>query len=148
MIFPGGLQWHQGLDIAIRAFDKLRRRLPQAEFHIYGDGNMKPDLMNLAEELGLQGRVRFFDPLRIHEIASVMIRYGGGDLVRVLGISGALDTLGSILFKADAGGAREGANPRAVQNELGEGQTLEPSVRSPMRAVTVRPAVVRVGSRP
>ncbi|HQT32013.1 MAG TPA: AarF/UbiB family protein [Thiobacillus sp.] len=34
---------------------------------------------------------------RLHEIASVMIRYGWGDLVRVLGISGVLERAGRIL---------------------------------------------------
>jgi len=34
---------------------------------------------------------------RLHEIATVMIRYGGGDLVRLLGISGALERAGRIL---------------------------------------------------
>lgn len=34
---------------------------------------------------------------RLHEIASVMIRYGWGDLVRVLGISGALEKAGRVL---------------------------------------------------
>ena len=34
---------------------------------------------------------------RLHEIASVMIRYGGGDLVRVLGISGVLERAGRVL---------------------------------------------------
>ncbi|MHB0919282.1 MAG: ABC1 kinase family protein [Thiobacillus sp.] len=34
---------------------------------------------------------------RLHEIASVMIRYGWGDLVRVLGISGALERAGRAL---------------------------------------------------
>jgi glycosyltransferase involved in cell wall biosynthesis len=72
IMFPGGLQWHQGLDIAIQAFAKLRNRLPNAEFHIYGDGNMKPKLMALAQDLGLDGSVRFFNPLRIGQIADVM----------------------------------------------------------------------------
>ena len=72
ILFPGGLQWHQGLDIAIRGFDKLRRQLPEAQFHIYGEGNMKPELVRLAAELGLNGSVRFFEPLRLHEIAGVM----------------------------------------------------------------------------
>lgn len=72
IMFPGGLQWHQGLDIAIRAFARLRGNLPNAEFHIYGDGNMKPELVALAQELGLNGSVKFFNPLRIHEIAAVM----------------------------------------------------------------------------
>ncbi|HQT01088.1 MAG: ubiquinone biosynthesis protein UbiB [Hydrogenophilales bacterium 16-64-46] len=34
---------------------------------------------------------------RLHEIASVMIRYGWGDLVRVLGISGMLERAGRVL---------------------------------------------------
>ena len=34
---------------------------------------------------------------RLHEIASVMIRYGWGDLVRVLGINGVLERAGRIL---------------------------------------------------
>jgi glycosyltransferase involved in cell wall biosynthesis len=72
LLFPGSLQWHQGLDIAIRAFDKVSRALPQAEFHIYGDGNMKPSLIALAAERGFNGRVKFFDSVRIAEIANIM----------------------------------------------------------------------------
>lgn len=72
MLFPGGLQWHQGVDIAIRAFRRIRAALPQAEFHIYGDGNMKPQLVALARELGLDGSVRFFEPLRVQQIAGIM----------------------------------------------------------------------------
>jgi glycosyltransferase involved in cell wall biosynthesis len=72
VLFPGGLQWHQGLDIAIRAFKKLRLGIPDAEFHIYGDGMMKPELVSLANDLGLNGSVRFFNPLRLNEIADVM----------------------------------------------------------------------------
>ncbi len=72
MLFPGGLQWHQGLDIAIRAMQRLRTTIPDLEFHIYGDGNMKPGLQTLAQELNLNGQVRFFQPTSIHEIARIM----------------------------------------------------------------------------
>ena len=72
VIFPGGLQWHQGLDIAIRAFQKLLPRLPEADFHIYGDGNMKARLVEQAAELGLQERVRFFDPVPAQDIPGIM----------------------------------------------------------------------------
>lgn len=72
ILFPGGLQWHQGVDIAIRAFEKLRRQLPGAQFHIYGEGNMKGSLRSLAGELGLNGSVRFFAPLGLRDIAGVM----------------------------------------------------------------------------
>jgi glycosyltransferase involved in cell wall biosynthesis len=72
VIFPGGLQFHQGVDIAIRAIGELRRRLPGVELHIYGEGNMKPGMMRLAEELGLNGSVRFFNPVPIRDIARIM----------------------------------------------------------------------------
>jgi glycosyltransferase involved in cell wall biosynthesis len=72
ILFPGGLQWHQGLDIAIRAFRQVSAQLPQAEFHIYGDGNMKDSLVALTGELGLQDKVRFFNPLPVQEVVSVM----------------------------------------------------------------------------
>jgi glycosyltransferase involved in cell wall biosynthesis len=72
VMFPGGLQWHQGLDIGLRAFEKITREFPQAEFHIYGDGNMKDQLVVLAGELGLNGKVKFFAPRRVQEIARVM----------------------------------------------------------------------------
>jgi glycosyltransferase involved in cell wall biosynthesis len=72
IIYPGGLQWHQGIDIALRAFAILKRKLPDARFHIYGDGSSKWQLMALAEELGLNGSVMFFDPLDLRAIARIM----------------------------------------------------------------------------
>jgi glycosyltransferase involved in cell wall biosynthesis len=72
IIFPGGLQWHQGLDIALRAFQKVSGTMPQTEFHIYGDGNMKHNLMELSRELGLENKVHFFNPVSVREIAGVM----------------------------------------------------------------------------
>jgi glycosyltransferase involved in cell wall biosynthesis len=72
VIFPGGLYWHQGVDIAIRAFQKVAAELAQAEFHIYGDGNTKEALMALTRELDLEGRVRFFDWIPVHQMAEIM----------------------------------------------------------------------------
>jgi glycosyltransferase involved in cell wall biosynthesis len=72
ILFPGGLQWHQGVDIALRAFAQIRSELPQCEFHIYGDGNARESLVCLANELGLNGSVRFFKPRSVREIAGVM----------------------------------------------------------------------------
>ncbi|CAM5798290.1 glycosyltransferase family 4 protein [Rhizobacter fulvus] len=72
IVFPGGLQWHQGLDIAIRAFAVLRRSLPDARFDIYGDGNVKPQLVALAADLGLEGAVRFHEPVPLRAIAQIM----------------------------------------------------------------------------
>ncbi len=72
LIFPGGLQSHQGLDIAIRAFQRVRGEFPEAEFHIYGEGSIKPDLIELARQLGLNESVRFFKPIPVREIAEVI----------------------------------------------------------------------------
>jgi glycosyltransferase involved in cell wall biosynthesis len=57
------------LDIAIRAWQIIIRQHPAAEFHIYGDGNMKEEWTALARQLGLENHVRFFEPLPIHQIA-------------------------------------------------------------------------------
>jgi glycosyltransferase involved in cell wall biosynthesis len=72
IMFPGGLQWHQGLDIAIRAMPMVLEKIPEAEFHIYGDGNMKGELLALVQKLGLTEQIRFFDPLPLSQIAEVM----------------------------------------------------------------------------
>lgn len=72
MIFPGGLQWHQGLDIAVRAFKKVVKEIPTAQFHIYGEGSAKKDLIELIRELGLNSSVRFFEPVSIRKVAQLM----------------------------------------------------------------------------
>ena len=74
IMFPGGLQWHQGLDIAIRAMPAVLKKVPAAEFHIHGDGNKKDELVALTRDLGLTDKVRFFDPRPVSEIAEVMSR--------------------------------------------------------------------------
>jgi glycosyltransferase involved in cell wall biosynthesis len=71
LVYPGSLNWHQGLDIAIRAFARIEKQMPDAEFHIYGEGSAKPDLIALARELNQQ-RVFFHDFLPSAEIAQVM----------------------------------------------------------------------------
>lgn len=69
MIYPGTLNWHQGVDIAIRAFVMVASRIPHSEFHIYGEGPSKLDLARLTHELGLNGKVLFFDSVGLREIA-------------------------------------------------------------------------------
>jgi glycosyltransferase involved in cell wall biosynthesis len=71
-IFPGGLHWHQGLDVAIRAFRLVVRSLPNAEFHIYGEGSMKAELVRLVNELGLRDTVRFFSPVPLQDIPQII----------------------------------------------------------------------------
>jgi len=61
IMYPGSLSWHQGVDILIRAFPRIREAIPQAEVHIYAEGAARRYLENLAEQLGLGKAVQFFD---------------------------------------------------------------------------------------
>ena len=70
--YPGTLNWHQGLDIAIHAFAIAHRDAPAMEFHIYGEGSAKPGLAQLVLDLGLSQAVHLHPPLPLREIACVM----------------------------------------------------------------------------
>jgi glycosyltransferase involved in cell wall biosynthesis/peptidoglycan/xylan/chitin deacetylase (PgdA/CDA1 family) len=75
VLFPGSFQWHQGVDIGIRAFSQFRKKVPNAEFHLYGGGNEKlaSDLKALVQELGLQDSVKFFSAVPLDEIVKVIV---------------------------------------------------------------------------
>jgi len=72
MLYPGSLNWHQGLDIAIRAFAIISRDVPQAEFHIYGEGPSKNALWDLVKELGVEQQVKMPATRPLQEIAQIM----------------------------------------------------------------------------
>jgi glycosyltransferase involved in cell wall biosynthesis len=72
ILYHGGLQRHQGLDLAINAFARIREQTPETEFHIYGGGNVKPELQALVKSLGLEEKVRFFESVTMREIAGVV----------------------------------------------------------------------------
>lgn len=77
-IYPGSLNWHQGLDIAVRALAIVRRDAPGAELHIYGDGPQRAMLQDLAAELGLNGFVRVEDPVPLREIPRLLEQADAG----------------------------------------------------------------------
>src|SRR5579885_1912657 len=60
------------VDVAIHAFSKIKDEIPDAEFHIYGEGPAKPSLMDLSRSLGLERRVIFHSALPTAEIVRVM----------------------------------------------------------------------------
>jgi glycosyltransferase involved in cell wall biosynthesis/peptidoglycan/xylan/chitin deacetylase (PgdA/CDA1 family) len=72
LLFPGTFQWHQGLDIAIRAFGRLRERLPHAELHLYGDGQEAAALRQLSTELGLDEHVKFCGYVPLDDMPGVI----------------------------------------------------------------------------
>jgi glycosyltransferase involved in cell wall biosynthesis len=74
IIYPGTLHRHQGVDIAVKAFCLIKDRLPEAEFHIYGEGSSQPELENLIRELNLGSKVFLKGSLPSHEIVPVIAR--------------------------------------------------------------------------
>jgi glycosyltransferase involved in cell wall biosynthesis len=72
ILYPGTLNWHQGLDIAVRSFAQIAEAAPDSEFHIYGQGPTLESLRELAQSLGLNGRVKFQGTCQITEVAGIM----------------------------------------------------------------------------
>ena len=72
ILFPGSFQWHQGLDVAIGAFAKIKDQVPNAELHLYGGGNIQPDLIGLADQLGLKDKVKFCGSISLDRIPDVI----------------------------------------------------------------------------
>jgi len=72
MLYPGSLNYHQGIDIAIRAFARIQTQIPEAEFHIYGWGDSFDDLQALIAELNLQKRVFLNDLVPLDQIRTVI----------------------------------------------------------------------------
>src|SRR6266436_845182 len=72
MLYPGSLNWHQGLDVAIRAFAKISKKAPHAEFHIYGEGPATKQLMELISELGVESQISMHAGCPLQEIPRIM----------------------------------------------------------------------------
>lgn len=72
ILYPGSLNYHQGLDIAVRAMQRIQKQAPQAELHIYGEGPEKDRLPLLAQEFGVSARVHVHDQLPLREVARIM----------------------------------------------------------------------------
>jgi glycosyltransferase involved in cell wall biosynthesis len=72
LLYPGTLNYHQGLDIAVRAFSAIKKEAPEAEFHIYGSGDQSEFLKSLVRELGLENEVFFKGSLVVEQMVRVI----------------------------------------------------------------------------
>jgi glycosyltransferase involved in cell wall biosynthesis len=71
-LYPGSLNHHQGVDLALKAFSRVRKDMPRSEFHVYGEGPDRPLLDKLVGELGLGDCVRIRDRVPIAEMAEII----------------------------------------------------------------------------
>jgi glycosyltransferase involved in cell wall biosynthesis len=72
ILYPGTINHHQGLDLAVKALAKIKDDAPEAEFHIYGTGDRLESLSQLIVEMQMQDRVILKGPVPLEEIARVI----------------------------------------------------------------------------
>jgi glycosyltransferase involved in cell wall biosynthesis len=72
LVYPGSLNSHQGVDVAIRAMPAVLREVPQTELHVYGRGSAKEDLIKLVGQLALQNSVYIHSELPSREIVRII----------------------------------------------------------------------------
>lgn len=90
------LAGYKAVDVAIRAFAKVRDR--RVHLDILGDGKERPVLEELADELGIAERVRFWGMVNRADLIQVM-RKG-----RILLLTTRMDTSPNALTEAHAAG--------------------------------------------
>lgn len=78
MIYPGTLNAHQGIDVGIRAFARLSENFPCAEFHIYGEGSAKSQLVSLTRFLQRTQQIRFYDMVPKSRLPALLSEYDLG----------------------------------------------------------------------
>ncbi len=72
VVYPGTLNWHQGVDIAVRAVAKAAVAIPEIQLHIFGEGSAGTEIKQLIVSLRLADRVFLNPPLPQREIAAIM----------------------------------------------------------------------------
>jgi glycosyltransferase involved in cell wall biosynthesis len=72
IMYPGTLNRHQGLDVAVKGFSLLYGKIPNLKFYIYGMGPAEEELKELIELKGLQGKVIIMPPVSTEKIAQIM----------------------------------------------------------------------------
>ncbi len=72
MCYPGTLNWHQGVDLAISALALLRDKAPNLKFLIIGDGPERERLKSMIRRQDLEGRVVMSGVIPIEQVAETM----------------------------------------------------------------------------
>lgn len=78
LFYPGSLNHHQGLDIAIQAVALLREKLPGIRLRIVGEGPELPSLHSLADRLKIADLVSISGPIALDQVAERMAEADAG----------------------------------------------------------------------
>ena len=72
LCYPGTLNRHQGVDVAINAVAMVRKTIPNVRFRIIGRGPERDKLQSMVQEQRLDDCVMISDAVPIEQIAAVM----------------------------------------------------------------------------
>ena len=72
MCYPGTLNSHQGVDLAVGAMALLRERAPNLRFLIMGDGPDRERLAAMVKQQGLDDRVTLAETVPLEQVAAMM----------------------------------------------------------------------------
>ncbi len=72
MCYPGTLNWHQGLDLAIDAVALLRDKAPHLKFLIIGDGPDREKIRTTVQRERLEERVTLKGFIPLEQVADIM----------------------------------------------------------------------------
>jgi glycosyltransferase involved in cell wall biosynthesis len=100
IMFAGGLHPHKGVHILLEAFELLRRQIPDAELHLYGDGAMwrgGDDYGDYLKRIKPQG-VYFHGYIDHADMPGVYSRHG------ILCLPSVLESFGLVTVEAQACG--------------------------------------------
>ena len=72
LCYPGTLNWHQGVDLAVKAMALLRDRAPHFKFLIVGDGPDRHKLQTMISNLHLEDCVTLIGMIPVEKVAETM----------------------------------------------------------------------------
>lgn len=72
ILYPGSLNSHQGVDLAVEAFNQIHMKIPEAEFHIYGSGPLEETLVNMISDYQLSNQIKIHRLLPLDQIVPIM----------------------------------------------------------------------------
>lgn len=98
LLHVGRISFEKNCGIAIEAFARVKKSLPDAKLDIIGDGPALPSLKNLAERLGLEGDVSFAGFVPRERLAALYPQYD------IFLTASTMETQGLVVLEAIASG--------------------------------------------
>lgn len=89
-LYSGTVTEHYRLDVAVRAFARAVEEVPGLRFQILGAGPKVPEILQLADELGIADIVELLEPVPVEEVSGIMGRADAGISTHQSGVFGDL----------------------------------------------------------